>query len=77
MRSVHEYGELMQEALRWARTARTDAERERFLQIARAWEAAAALAERSTALLDCSAENAHILDPASSDVARDGGSRSV
>jgi hypothetical protein len=45
MQSAKEYRELMEEALRWAATARTEEERTTFLQIAKAWHEAAMLAE--------------------------------
>jgi hypothetical protein len=45
MQSAKEYRELMEEALRWAKTARSKEERNTFLQIAKAWYDAAILAE--------------------------------
>jgi hypothetical protein len=54
--SPKEYRELMDEALRWASSARTESERDSFLQIAKAWHEAAMLLERSMGLVDKSNE---------------------
>ena len=64
MPSSAEYRQLMDEALRWAKSAATDKERESFLQIARTWHQAALQVERSMGLVE---ESRDLVKPAKSE----------
>jgi hypothetical protein len=52
--SPTEYRKFAQECLEWAKTARSDRERDIFLQMSETWIVAAALAERRQASQDSS-----------------------
>jgi hypothetical protein len=51
MSALREYRENANECFTWARTARSDREREIFLEMARAWLEAATLASRRPGLM--------------------------
>ena len=60
MASAQQYLEFRDECLRWAQAARTDAEREVYLELAKTWHEAALRVERSLGLI---AQSNVLLEP--------------